>query len=296
MIIKRRKVEQLEQQRQTMAPDSMIYPSDASAAGAEVGFWDANDFDMASPEIPEKRAVDRRRSYRRLEEKQVINEAYAEAERIREQARNEGFQAGLLEASTAVAQLQEQLSQLLIGRAEVLESVADQIGPIAVEIAERIIKTEVSCDETLVMRIVLDTIQKVGRGTKSILVKVHPDDVLLVKSQLKEHPIENLQAEVMVSDDPAVDPGSCWVETNSGLIDATFKTRLAILRQLFGLNALDNTLPSVTLVAREQLNPEPPNAGQNDLMIENDMIESPLGGDDYWQTETDDWLNMPESE
>ncbi|MBY0450293.1 MAG: hypothetical protein K2X01_06685 [Cyanobacteria bacterium] len=292
MIIKRKKVEQLEQQRQSMAPDQMIYPSVTSATGADVGFWDANDFDMASPEIPEKRAIDRRRSYRRLEEKQVINEAYAEAERIREQARNEGYQAGLIDASASVAQLQEQLSQLLIGRAEVLESVADQIGPIAVEIAERIIKTEVSCDETLVMRIVLDTIQKVGRGTKSILVKVHPDDVLLVKSQLKEHPIENLQAEVMVSDDPGVDPGSCWVETNSGLIDASFKTRLAMLRQLFGSNATEDLPPAVKLVAQEPLDSSEPHFTSDSPL----NIETPLGSDDYWQTETDDWLNMPESE
>ncbi len=290
MIIKRKKVEQLEQQRQSMAPDPMIYPT--QAPGSEMSFWDANEFDTVSPDIPEKRSIDRRRSYRRLEEKQVINEAYAEAERIREQARNEGYQAGLVEASASVRQLQEQLAQLLIGRAEVLESVADQIGPIAVEIAERIIKTEVSCDETLVMRIVLDTIQKVGRGTKSILVKVHPDDVLLVKSQLKEHPIENLQAEVMVSDDPGVDPGSCWVETNSGLIDASFKTRLAMLRQLFGSNDTEDLPPAAKLVAQEPLDSSEPHFTSNTPL----NIETPLGSDDYWQTETDDWLNMPESE
>ena len=104
----------------------------------------------------------------------------------------------------------------------------------AVEVAARVIKTEVSCDETLVLSLVRDTIQKAGRNSKSILIKLNPEDAPTVKKMLKDDPIPNLQAEVMVMDDPNVDQGSCVLETNSGLIDASFSTQLGILRQLLG--------------------------------------------------------------
>ena len=45
---------------------------------------------------------------------------------------------------------------------------------------------------------------------------------------------QTVPVEVMVMDDPNVDQGSCVLETNSGLIDASFSTQLGILRQLLG--------------------------------------------------------------
>ena len=86
----------------------------------------------------------------------------------------------------------------------------------------------------MVLNMVRDTIDKAGRQNRTIIVKVNPDDVSLVKESLKEDPIPNLKAELVVVDDPLVDAGSCIVETNSGLVDASFSTQLEILRQLFG--------------------------------------------------------------
>jgi flagellar assembly protein FliH len=121
-------------------------------------------------------------------------------------------------------------------REEALLSITDEIASLAVEVAARIIKTEVSCDETLVMSLVRDTIQKAGRSAKTILIKLNPEDTNAVKRLLKEDPIPNLSAELIVMDDPTVDQGSCIIETNSGLIDASFSTQMGILRQLFGVS------------------------------------------------------------
>jgi len=197
-----------------------------------------NESTVSAGEAPERRSpdtrTDRRRGYRRIEDKNLISKAYEEANAIRENAQAQGFEEGLQQALHAMDELRSDIGRLLNGREEALLSLADEIGALAVEVASRIIKTEVSCDETLVLSMVRDTIQKAGRNAKSILIKLNPDDTLTVKKMLKDDPPPHLQAEVIVMDDPSVDAGSCVLETNSGLIDASFSTQLGILRQLLG--------------------------------------------------------------
>lgn len=181
-----------------------------------------------------ERSSDRRRGYRRIEDQHLISKAHEEANAIREQAQERGLEEGLQQAQGVIDELQDAIARLLNAREEALLSVTSEIAAIAVEVAGRIIKTEVSCDETLVMGLVRDTIQKAGRNSKSILIKVNTDDMATVKKVLKDDPIPNLNAELIVMDDPTVDSGSCIIETNSGLIDASFSTQLGTLKQLFG--------------------------------------------------------------
>lgn len=191
--------------------------------------------------VPERRQDDRRndrrRGYRRIEDKDLISKAHLEAVAIKEQAQEEGFEEGLAKAEATLEELRSHFAQLLSGREEALHSVAKDIGALAVEVAARIIKTEVSCDESLVMGMVKDTIQKLGRNTKSVLIKVNPDDAANVRQFLKTDPIPNLNAEIIIMEDASVDMGSCVVETNSGLIDASFSTQLGILRRLVSTGA-----------------------------------------------------------
>lgn len=197
-----------------------------------------NEENIQSGLVPERRMEDhrndRRIKYRRIEDRDLITKAHEEATAILENAENQGFQAGLAQAQQVIEDLRTQLSRLMNAREEALMSVTGEIAQLAVEVAERIIKTEVSCDDTLVMSLVRDTIQKAGRNNKTILIKLNPDDTATVKRLLKDDPIPNLNAELIVMDDPTVDQGSCIIETNSGLVDASFSTQLGILRQLFG--------------------------------------------------------------
>lgn len=190
---------------------------------------------LAPERRTEDRRNDRRRGYRRIEDKGLISKAYEESTAIRENAQAQGFQEGLNQAQASIDELRATLAQLMNGREEALLSVANEIGALAVEVAARIIKTEVSCDDTLVMALVKDTIHKAGRNSKSILLKLNPDDAPVVRRVIKEDEVfPNMHAELLIMDDPAVDQGSCVIETNSGLIDASFSTQLGILRQLFG--------------------------------------------------------------
>lgn len=188
-------------------------------------------------EAPERRTQqrhDRRNNYRRVEDKQLVSKAHEEANAIREKAYEDGFQEGLNNAKAELNSLYERLGVILAGRDEALLSVSDDIAGLAVEVASRIIKTEVSCDDTLVMSLVHDTIRKAGQNAKSVLIKLHTTDVKTVQDILKDEPLPGIKAEVVVISDPAVDKGSCIIETNSGLIDASFTTQLRILHKLLG--------------------------------------------------------------
>lgn len=238
MIIKRKQAGRM------TAPDGQgLTSGDAMQKAAlnippveELPDWNEENIDsgLAPERRTEDRRNDRRRGYRRIEDKDLISKAHEEAIAIRENAQNQGFEEGLNQARETLDELRANLEKVLSGREEALLSVVHEIAPLAVEVAARIIKTEVSCDETLVLALVKDTIQKAGRNTKSILLKLNPEDTSTVKKTVKETLLSNLNAELVIMDDPAVDQGSCVIETNSGLIDASFSTQLSILRQLFG--------------------------------------------------------------
>lgn len=239
MIIKRRHASQLLPANGEQSVVSPASPQEVIPSEPLEPEFDWNEDTVETGEAPDRRTEDRRndrrRGYRRIEDKDLISKAHEEAVAIKEHAQEQGFQEGLVQANAEIDALRQTIAELMNGREEALQSIAGEIGSLAVEIAARIIKTEVSCDETLVMGMVKDTIQKMGRNTKSVLVKVNPEDASAVRRFLKDDDaIPNLNAEVIVMDESTVDQGSCIVETNSGLIDASFSTQLGILRQLFG--------------------------------------------------------------
>lgn len=180
----------------------------------------------------ERRRTDRRGGFRRDEDRQVISRAEEEAIAIRERAAQEGFEAGLQQAEEIITHLNESMASFLSAREDALGSVADELAAMAVEIAERIIKTEVSCDENLVMSIVRHTIAKAGQEQKSILIKVNPLDLKLVKETMQHDSQLSKAVEVLVAEDRDVDAGSCLIETRAGQIDARFSTQLEILKKM----------------------------------------------------------------
>lgn len=188
--------------------------------------------DFETGKLTDRRRNDRRQGFRRIEDQELISRAHEEANAIRENAAKEGFEEGLNQAESLVQELRDTILSLLSAREDAILTAADDIAGMAVEIAERIIKTEVSCDESLVMSIVRNTVAKVGRDQKSILIKVNPVDVKLVKDAMRTDSQLSSAVEVLVVEDDTVDQGSCMVETQAGLIDARFSTQLELLKRM----------------------------------------------------------------
>lgn len=201
-----------------------------------------SDDDFATGRLSDRREGprnDRRMGYRRFEDREVISLAHEEANAIREAAAEEGFQQGLMQAQQTMQELREAIDALMRAREETIESVSRELGEMAIEIAGHILKTEVACDEGLVMSVVRDTLGRVDRDQKSIFIKVNPVDLALVKDAMAEDTGLSKTVEVMVSQDAQVDQGSCIVESRAGQIDARFATQLTTLRELLRLKGTD---------------------------------------------------------
>ena len=197
--------------------------------------WNLDDFQSG---ILHDRRGERRRSmgmYRRIEDQEIISQAEEEANAIRERATIEGREQGIQQATQAIEALRGLLVDLLEGKQAALQSLENDIAPIAVMVAEKILQREALCDTELVVGLVREAILRVDKDIKRIMVKVHPDEVDTVKNYLDPNPFHDVEAKLIVLDDPMVNRGSCIIETTSGLVDTTFSTQLSIVRRLLGV-------------------------------------------------------------
>lgn len=185
----------------------------------------------------ERRRGDRRSGYRRVEDRNLISRAHEECNAIKEGAAKEGFDYGLDRARQEISNLTGAIAQFLKAKELALDSVAPEIALLAIKVAEKIIKTEISCDETIVLNIVSEVLKSVGKEESRIVIKTNPADTTIVRENLPTvFPYNGLDTKILVVDDNDVDWGSCIIETNNGMIDATFTTQLKVLEKAFKVN------------------------------------------------------------
>lgn len=167
----------------------------------------------------------------RAEAEAIVAAARAEAEGIREEARAEGFatgrQAALDQAAAAVDAL-EALTDALERRArERDEEAAREAALLAVEIAAKLLRAELSVAPERVVDVLRGAIRRASDRSR-LVARVHPDDLAVCRDAApgiieRMGGIDRLQ----VVDDPRITRGSCVLETAGGDVDATFESQLA---------------------------------------------------------------------
>jgi flagellar assembly protein FliH len=170
---------------------------------------------------------------------QGYDEGYAEGvQQGRASGHEAGYAEGMREAQEASNAIWDIISQLDSAKNTVLSEALEDLVPMAMAIAQRILKTEVACDRNLVVSLALDTFEKVDRTQKEIVFKVHPSDVARLRQHIQDNEeiwLGEVKRELIVVGDETVDMGSCAVETSGGQIDARFKTQLNVVRNILGL-------------------------------------------------------------
>jgi len=185
-------------------------------------------------EREERRRGDRRRGYRRIDDRNLISRAHEEANAIKERASREGFEYGLTQAKDELKKLGYAIAEFLDAKEIAMQASSNDIAFLAIKVAEKIIKTEISCNESIVLSIVSDILNTIGKDETNIIIKTNPSDTDLVKENLPNiFPYGNANAKIVVVNDESVEWGSCIVETNNGMIDARFSTQIKILRKAF---------------------------------------------------------------
>jgi type III secretion protein L len=167
----------------------------------------------------------------KAEAERILAEARHEAERLRNQATNEGRERGL-------AAVTELLTAARASSLRARQQAEEDLRVLAVRIAEKILGRELSLSPDAVVDIVAAALLQAG-APREVTLRVHPDDLKALergRPRLLER-CARTQA-VQLRPDPAVSRGGCIVETELGTVDARLPVQLeAIERALRGTSA-----------------------------------------------------------
>lgn len=182
----------------------------------------------------ERRQGTRRRGYRRIDDRNLISRAQEEAISIKENAIKEGNKIGLQTAKEDVEKLLSAIEEFFAYKDVIVEELSSHILDISLEIAQKIIKTELEKDVQPLLNIINEALNSVSKGESRIVIKVNPDDSADVKRYVPDI-LSNAQieAKIVVLADESIELGGAIIETNNGIVDATIETQLGIIKEAF---------------------------------------------------------------
>ena len=184
----------------------------------------------------ERRRGDRRRGYRRIDERSLVSRAQQEAHNIKELASREGYNNGLERAKTDIDNLKEELKEFINSTDIMYDEFYPHVMEIALSAAEKIIKKEVSLSNDVLKEVIMSAMAELNSDVQKVEIKVNSDDVEFTKLSVPEFmETKGIDVRITVSGDDSIEKGSCIVIANNGVIDANFKTQLAILQNAFGI-------------------------------------------------------------
>jgi len=165
------------------------------------------------------------------EAQKIIEKAAAEAESIKEQAREEGNRAGREEASSRIEEALSTLNQAVLERKKIIRDSEGEILRLSLKIAEQIIRSEVSLHRDVSLNIVSEAIGRVS-DREQIIVRVNREDAEYLK-RFKDRLAGMLDGvkSFSIIEDTNIEPGGCVVETNLGFIDARISTKLKSIEE-----------------------------------------------------------------
>jgi len=176
-----------------------------------------------------------------LAAKARLEEAEQERTRILKEAYDKGYEEGRAEGAARVTEhardLLEYLETLARGVAQATESAVraaeDTVAQLAIEVAEKILKHEVSLDGSVVLGMVRESVEK-AKASGPIKIRVSAWDLDRVKDFRDEiMRIADDVTSIEIVEDPRVEPGGCIVETDFGSVDARLGTQLREVRRAF---------------------------------------------------------------
>lgn len=138
----------------------------------------------------------------------------------------EGYETGLREGQTLSGEEAQKMKVLADNLGESLSRIDQQVSEalvtLALDIARQVIRTTLSVRPEHITETVQDILLAETSEQGFLCIRMHPEDIALVRRHLKDDP--RLQKWQLVSD-TTIERGGCMAETSLGSIDATLQTR-----------------------------------------------------------------------
>ena len=191
--------------------------------------FDIDNIDFTQRE--EHRTGNRRRGYRRIDDRNLISRAQEEAVKIKEAAYQEGYNLGLEKAQSDLVAFKSNLGAFFNAEKRVFEAIAPDIIELSLEVAKKIIKHEVQTDPQIVIDTVLDILTSIPKNEPRITIKVNPIQAAYVKDNLPSQlTLLGVESKLNILADENITEGSCIVQTNNGVVDASIEAQLDIIQ------------------------------------------------------------------
>jgi type III secretion protein L len=166
-----------------------------------------------------------------LERTRADAEAYraeteAECAELRESAKKEGFQEGLV-------QLNEQIIGLDQEKKRIRHEMNKLILPLALKAAKKIVAKELETTPETIVNIVLQALAPVLQNHRITIYVNKADKEILdaEKTRLREK-LEQVES-LSIKERDDVSPGGCIIETESGIINATIESQWRAIESAF---------------------------------------------------------------
>lgn len=183
--------------------------------------------------------------------REILDAAVKECDRIREEARREGFEKGRAEALAAAQKsererlapevaaardlLKKAAEAVQAKRAEIAAAAERDLVRLAIRIAEKIVKREVRASEAIAAENVRRAVELTA-NRQVIRILVHPDDLSALEAFLPDLRRDFTDIlDVAIEGSDTVGRGGCLVSTREGHVDATIAAQIEeIERGLLG--------------------------------------------------------------
>ncbi len=196
----------------------------------EINLFDLDNIDFKQRQ--ERRKGDRRRGFRRIDDRNLISRAREEADSIREAASKEGYQEGLEKSKDDIGQLAQAIAVFYSAKQDVFDEIAPDIMEISLDIAKKIIKKEASENPEIILSNIKEILKGLSKEESKIMLKVNPAQAALVEEKVPPLiKLAGLEAKIIVIPDENIMEGGCLVTTTNGVIDATIETQIGIISE-----------------------------------------------------------------
>jgi flagellar assembly protein FliH len=141
-------------------------------------------------------------------ERDSFVKGYAQGERT-------GLEAASTRGQAMLRRLGETLQELTALRSEMIHRTERQVVQLALAIAERVIRREISLDRGLLYAMARVALDRLGEHA-SATIRLHPDDLAAVRAGQAS---ETFGEHIKVVADPLVSRGGCLVQSDFGFMD-----------------------------------------------------------------------------
>lgn len=115
---------------------------------------------------------------------------------------------------------------------EVFEYIAPDILEISIDIAQKIIKKEITQDPQMILDKITEILKTLSKEETKINLKVNPSQVSILKQSIPDILSDaGLDARIIIVPDETVTEGGCVVTTANGVIDATIESQISIIKE-----------------------------------------------------------------